>query len=279
MGLLQRMRHRRRQDAQTSRIGNGDGTATAPVLSLEHVRVAYGPIVALRDVSIRVGDQEIVAVLGANGAGKSSLLAAAVGLVAPSAGSVVLRGQDITGDPPEKVARLGVSLVPERRELFSGLSVAENLELGSTVQKDAASVRASYQRVYELFPILKERAKQPAALLSGGEQQQLAIARALMSAPTLILLDEPSLGLAPQLVDTVMSVVAEIRAAGVSVVIVEQFAERALDISDRAYVLAGGRIILSGDSTDLASNMGAIEKAYLGVEEKSAAGSPGHGDQ
>lgn len=235
------------------------------LLSVEGLRGGYGHVSVLHDVSISVLRGECVTIVGANGAGKSTLLKAIVGLVRPTDGVIRLEGRDITGTPPERLVRSGVSLVPEGRMLFGPMTVSENLELGTyglsrAARADVASTR---QRVFELFPLLKERVSQPAETLSGGEQQMLAIGRALMSRPTLLLLDEPSLGLAPKVIAEIFSVLDVLRRDGVTVVLVEQDARLALKHSDRGYVMRTGRVALSGTSSELLGNED-VRSIYLG---------------
>ena len=237
---------------------DGDGF----LLELSDITVSYGPVVAVRALSLTVAAGEIVTLLGANGAGKSSTLSAVVGLAPVVGGRVLLAGEDITSRPPEAIVRRRVTLVPEGRRIFANLTVAENLRLGA-----AASSRSEYEdtlpEVLDLFPVVKQRLDTKAGLFSGGEQQQLAIARALMARPRLVLLDEPSLGLAPIMVAAVFELIARLRERGVTILLVEQNAERALDVADRAYVLNTGRLEISGTASSLASD--SIEEAYLGI--------------
>jgi branched-chain amino acid transport system ATP-binding protein len=232
------------------------------LLDLDGLTVTYGHIVGVRDISLTVARGEIVALLGANGAGKSSTLKAVLGLAPLAAGRVTLAGEDITSRPPEAVVRRGVALVPEGRRIFAKLTVAENLRLGA-----ATIGRSAYEEtlpeVLDLFPVVQRRLDTKAGLFSGGEQQQLAIARALMARPRLVLLDEPSLGLAPKMVAIVFELIARLRERGVTILLVEQNAERALEVADRAYVLSAGRLEISGDASSLASD--SIEEAYLGI--------------
>jgi branched-chain amino acid transport system ATP-binding protein len=235
----------------------------APVLAVERVDVFYGAIHALREASIVVNQGEVVTLIGANGAGKSTTLRAITGLVAPRSGRITLSGQDITGVPAHELVARGLSMVPEGRGVFGNLTVVENLEMGAYVQRDRAALRQDLERGFALFPRLKERARQRAGTLSGGEQQMLAIARALMSRPTVLLLDEPSLGLAPIVCQTIFSTIAEIKRAGTTVLLVEQNARAALKHSDRAYVLETGSIILEGTAASVASDP-RVREAYLG---------------
>jgi branched-chain amino acid transport system ATP-binding protein len=242
-------------------------TADGSLLELRGVTVRYRQVLAVRNLTLNVAAGEIVTLLGANGAGKSSTLSAIVGLAPVVGGSVILAGEDITSWPPEAAVRRGVSLVPEGRRIFANLTVAENLRLGA-----AAISRSEYDEtlpeVLDLFPVVKQRLDTKAGLFSGGEQQQLAIARALMARPRLLLLDEPSLGLAPIMVATVFDLITRLRERDVTILLVEQNAERALDVADRAYVLNTGRLEISGAATSLAAD--AIEEAYLGISAREA---------
>ncbi len=239
----------------------GSGT---PVLELEGVHAYYGRVHALDGVSLEVHPGEIVALLGANGAGKSTTLRAVSGLVRVAAGSVRLQGRPIANLPPDAIVRLGVAHAPEGRRIFSTLTVEENLVLGAFLRlRDRAEVQESFSFVYNLFPRLKERRSQLAGTLSGGEQQMLAIGRALMARPRVLLLDEPSLGLAPLLVRSIFQALRTIQAAGVSILLVEQNARAALRIARRAYVLETGRIVAAGESRALAEDAG-VRRAYLG---------------
>jgi branched-chain amino acid transport system ATP-binding protein len=237
------------------------------LLELRGVTVRYRQVLAVTDLTLNVGAGEIVTLLGANGAGKSSTLSAIVGLAPVAGGSVILAGEDITSWPPEAAVRRGVALVPEGRRIFANLTVAENLRLGA-----AAISRSEYEdtlpEVLDLFPVVKQRLDTKAGLFSGGEQQQLAIARALMARPRLLLLDEPSLGLAPIMVAAVFDLITRLRERAVTILLVEQNAERALDVADRAYVLNTGRLEISGAATSLAAD--AIEEAYLGISARGA---------
>ena len=234
------------------------------LLAVEGLLVRYGPIVAVREVSLRVGQGEIVALLGANGAGKSSFLNAVAGLVPSAGGRVRFRGEEIQRLAPERIVKRGLSLTPEGRRVFPRLTVADNLRLGAVPQSDRASVTAARERVFELFPILSERSGQVAGTLSGGQQQMLAIGRSLMAGPELLLLDEPSLGLAPILVDQIFELLARLREQGTTILLVEQNVHRALELADRAYVLAGGEIEREGPAAELRASA-EIERAYLGI--------------
>ncbi len=220
------------------------------MLSLDDVSVSYGPIRAVERASLRVEEGELLALLGSNGAGKTSLLSAVVGIVPVAAGRIRFAGADITGRKPEDIARLGISLTPEGRRLFAALTVDENLRIGTAACKGG---RRPIDRstVLDLVPVLASRLDAPAGTLSGGQQQQLAIARSLMSAPRLLLLDEPSLGLAPMVVDRIFDLVRELHERGVTILLVEQNVYRALEIADRACVLTTGRLAFSGGSAEL----------------------------
>jgi branched-chain amino acid transport system ATP-binding protein len=240
------------------------------MLTLTNVDISYGKINAVRRASLHVDAGEIVALIGANGAGKTTLLSAISGLLRPSAGTVLFDGKDITKMAPEKIVRLGLSHVPERRLVFKPLSVTDNLLLGSYTRRGKVS-RAELDRdlesVYAMFPVLKERAGQAAGTLSGGEQQMLAIGRALMSGPRMLLLDEPGMGLAPTVCRDIFSRVTELREKrGLTVLLVEQNAKSALAVADRGYVLETGRVILQGQSTELLANRD-VQRAYLGRDK------------
>ena len=237
------------------------------MLTLEKMSVSYGPIKAVRDIDISVAEGEIVTLLGPNGAGKSSTLKAIMGLHPAASGRVLFEERPITGMATEKIVRLGMTLTPEGRHIFSGLTIEENLRLGAASQRDRMQVEETREKIFALFPILKERLNQNAGTLSGGEQQQLAIARSLMSAPKLLMLDEPSLGLAPQIVDQIFSLIAELRQNGLTILLVEQNAEMSLEIADRGYVFANGQIELEGDSDFLRSSKD-IASTYLGMEKE-----------
>ena len=216
------------------------------MLSVEALKIRYGEVEAVRRVDLAVDSGEIIALVGANGAGKSSTLGAIAGLVPAASGRVVFDGVDITGLAPEAIARKGVALVPEGRRIFASLTVADNLRLGGAVHLSAVEATAREEEMLELFPILRRYHRVKGGNLSGGEQQMLAIARALMSKPRMVLLDEPSLGLAPQLIDTVFDLIAELRRNGLTILLVEQNVALALEIADRAIVLANGEVVLSG---------------------------------
>jgi len=229
------------------------GSADArPTLEVSGLTVRYGVVTALAAVDLHVMRGEIVVVLGPNGAGKSTLLRTIAGVHRPAAGVVRLDGQALPAGAPERVTRLGVSMVPEGRRIFGGLTVEENLRLGAT-PRPAASEVASLAAILGRFPVLAERTRQSAGTLSGGEQQQLAIARALMAQPRVIVYDEPSLGLAPRIVDHIFELIGELRDEGVTTILVEQNARRALALGDRGYVLSAGRVVASGSASELGS--------------------------
>jgi branched-chain amino acid transport system ATP-binding protein len=234
------------------------------LLAIENLSVHYGAIQALHGVSIAVEPGEIVTLIGANGAGKSTTLRAVSGLVKPSGGSVKFDGRDLAGLAAHKILRLGLAQVPEGRGIFPNLTVDENLDLGAFARSNRKDVEDDRQRVFALFPRLKERLDQRAGTLSGGEQQMLAIGRALLARPRLLLLDEPSLGLAPQLVQTIFKIIREINASGTTIFLVEQNAHMALRVAHRAYVLEVGSVVMSGDAKQLAASDD-VKKAYLGI--------------
>jgi branched-chain amino acid transport system ATP-binding protein len=232
------------------------------MLEVENLAVRYGSIAAVRGVSLGVAAGEIVSIVGPNGAGKTSLMHAVAGIV-PAAGRIRLDGRDISGWPSERVAAAGLALVPEGRGIFTTLSVAENLRLGATLRGRDPVLADDFHRVNELFPVLRERADQPAGRLSGGEQQQLAIARALMAKPRILLLDEPSLGLAPLLIELVYATVARLRAEGLTILVVEESASRALAAADRIVVMRNGTVVLA-DTAAALRGTNALETAYFG---------------
>lgn len=234
----------------------------APLLVVDNITVAYGAIGAVRDLSFTAEEGEVIALLGANGAGKSSALKALSGWVMPQAGRITFDGADITRVSPENRVKLGLSHTPEGRRVFPSLSVAENLRLGAATRRAGAAERMS--KLLGWFPVLEERLDQYAGQLSGGEQQQLAIARSLMSEPRLLLLDEPSLGLAPQVVDAIFDIIRTLREEGITILLVEQNVDRSLAVADRGYVLASGALMLQGSASELRSSQG-VEAAYLGA--------------
>jgi branched-chain amino acid transport system ATP-binding protein len=233
------------------------------MLTIENLQVGYGSITALRGVDITVASGEIVAVIGPNGAGKSTLLLTIAGVVKAKAGAVTFDGRPILGAAPEKLAASGLALVPEGRHIFGSLSVAENIALGATTRNDRDGIAADTEKVLAMFPVLRDRYRQRAGNLSGGEQQMLAIARALLSRPKLLLLDEPSLGLAPLVVKQVYDAIYALRQQGLTVLIVEQSVNRALNAADRAYVMSGGAIAMVGRSSEL-QGTAAFDAAYFG---------------
>ena len=236
---------------------------STPMLELEDVHTKYGSIEALKGISFKVEEGEVVTLIGSNGAGKSTTLRSISGLSPPSTGSIRFRGQEISTMPAQDIVRLGISQSPEGRRCFQRMTVRENLELGAYLRRDA-TISEDLDRVFDLFPRLKEREKQKAGTMSGGEQQMLAIGRALMAAPSLLLLDEPSLGIAPILVDRIYETIAEINKQGTTILLVEQNANFALDVSSRGYVLETGKVALSDRSEALRENP-EVQKAYLGT--------------
>ena len=233
------------------------------MLKIGNIHVYYGAIHALKGVSLEVHKGEIVTLIGANGAGKSTTLRTVSGLLAPKSGSISFLGENIAGMPAHEIVKHGISQVPEGRRIFAEMSVQENLEMGAFTRKDKAGVEKDFEIVYNRFPRLKERRKQQAGTLSGGEQQMLAMGRALMSRPKLLLLDEPSMGLAPLLIKEIFSIIEDINREGTTVLLVEQNANMALSIAHRAYVMETGRITLQGAAKELAASED-VRKAYLG---------------
>ena len=234
------------------------------MLKVENLSVHYGMIQAVRDVSFEVNEGEVVSLIGANGAGKTTILRTISGLVRPSSGKIEFLGNEIQKVPAQKIVAAGLSQVPEGRHVFSGLTVMENLEMGAYTRNDTEQIKEDINHMFTLFPRLAERKKQLAGTMSGGEQQMLAMARALMSSPSLLLLDEPSMGLAPLLVQEIFNIIEKInKEENVTVLLVEQNANMALSIADRGYVLETGKIILEGTGKELLSNP-EIKKAYLG---------------
>ena len=233
------------------------------MLVLEEINVYYGAIHALKGISFEVKQGEIVTLIGSNGAGKSTSLKTISGLLRPKTGRITFKGDNLATIAPQLIVAKGISQVPEGRHVFANMTVIENLELGAYLRKDKAGIKQDMQRVYELFPRLLERNTQISGTLSGGEQQMLAMGRALMSKPQLLLLDEPSMGLAPILVKQIFSIIKEINATGTTILLVEQNAHMALSVANRAYVLETGKIVLSGDAKQLAASE-EVRKAYLG---------------
>ncbi len=234
-----------------------------PMLKIDNIDVYYGAIHALKGISLEVNEGEIVTIIGANGAGKSTTLRTISGLLKPKTGSITFLGQNIAGVRAHEIVKKGISQVPEGRRVFAEMTVMENLDLGAFVRKDKAGIQQDLKHVFELFPRLEERKNQSAGTLSGGEQQMLAMGRALMSRPKLLLLDEPSMGLAPLLIKEIFNIIVDINKSGTTVLLVEQNANMALSIANRAYVLETGRITLSGKAQDLAASED-VRKAYLG---------------
>ena len=233
------------------------------MLEVKDLEVYYGMIQAIKGVSFHVDQGEVIALIGANGAGKTTILHTVTGLLSPKKGSVVFEGQEVTKIPAHKIVSLGMAHVPEGRRVFAELSVYENLKMGAYTRKDKSEIEENLQKIYERFPRLKERKNQMAGTLSGGEQQMLAMGRALMSQPKIILMDEPSMGLSPILVNEIFDIIQEVSKSGTTVLLVEQNAKKALSIADRAYVIETGRIALEGRAEDLLRD-DSIKKAYLG---------------
>jgi branched-chain amino acid transport system ATP-binding protein len=233
------------------------------MLRVENLSVNYGAIKALKKITCEVHQGEIVALIGANGAGKTTILNAISGILPINDGKILFTGKDITKTPPHEIVKMGICQVPEGRRVFANMSVLENLEMGGYSLSDKNAVAAGIERAFTLFPRLKERTKQLAKTLSGGEQQMLAMGRALMSSPKLLLLDEPSMGLAPMLVEKIFEIIVDINKSGTTIMLVEQNANMALSIADRAYVLETGEIVLSGAAKELAEDP-EVRKAYLG---------------
>ncbi len=233
------------------------------MLTIRNLSVNYGAIRALTGVSLQVQRREIIALIGANGAGKTTVLNTISGIVPATGGTIIFEDRDITRIPPHKIAAAGIAHVPEGRKVFPRMTVIENLEMGAYIRRDKEGIKASFQEVFQRFPRLSERKNQPAATLSGGEQQMLAMGRALMAKPQLVLMDEPSMGLAPLLVETIFEIIKEINQSGTTILLVEQNAHMALSIAHRAYVLEIGEIVLNGNAAELADNP-EVRKAYLG---------------
>lgn len=233
------------------------------MLEVKGLNVYYGAIHAIKDVSFEVQEGEIITLIGANGAGKTTTLHAISGLLKPKSGSIHFCGEDITHMDAYKIPKLGLAQVPEGRRVFANMTVMENLEMGAYIRNSKENLNDEYERIFERLPRLKERRKQPAGTLSGGEQQMLAIGRALMSKPKMLLLDEPSMGLSPILVQEIFSIIRDVNQSGVTVLLVEQNAKMALNIANRAYVLETGQVVMSGDAKELANDE-QVRKAYLG---------------
>ena len=233
------------------------------LLEIKDLEVNYGVIKAIKGVSFDVNEGEIIALIGANGAGKTTILHTITGLIQAKKGSIVFDGKELTKTPPHKIVSMGMAHVPEGRRIFQQLSVLENLKLGAYTRKDKSEIASTLKMVYERFPRLEERKNQVAGTLSGGEQQMLAMGRALMSKPKIILMDEPSMGLSPIFVNEIFDIIKEVSESGTTVLLVEQNAKKALSIADRAYVLETGRITLEGKASDLLHDE-SVQKAYLG---------------
>lgn len=233
------------------------------MLEIKDLEVYYGVIQAIKGISFEVNEGEIIALIGANGAGKTTILHTISGLIAPKKGSVSFEGKEITKTPAHKIVEAGIAQVPEGRRVFASLSVLQNLRLGAYTRKNKQEIEQTLQMVYSRFPRLEERKNQPAGTLSGGEQQMLAMGRALMSEPRILLMDEPSMGLSPIFVNEIFDIIQKVSEAGTTVLLVEQNAKKALSIADRGYVLETGRIVLEGRASDL-MNDESVKKAYLG---------------
>ena len=233
------------------------------LLEVNDLSVAYGKIVAVKGITFKVDKGEIVTLIGSNGAGKSTTLRTISGLLAPKSGNITFKGEQISGLQGHDVVKKGITQSPEGRRIFPRMTVSENLDLGAFLRNDKSEIAADYDRVLELFPRLRERLTQKAGTMSGGEQQMLAVARAMMGRPELLLLDEPSMGLAPVLVELIFDTIVKIREQGTTILLVEQNALAALDVADRAYVLESGSVKMSGNASELASN-DEVTKAYLG---------------
>ena len=233
------------------------------MLDVKNIEVAYGKIVAVKDVSLTVNKGEIVTLIGSNGAGKSTTLRTISGLIKPRSGEILFEGNRIDGVPGHDIVGMGICHSPEGRRIFPRMTVRENLELGAFLRNNKAEVAADFDRVLTLFPRLKERVEQRAGTMSGGEQQMLAVSRALMGSPKLLLLDEPSIGLAPVLVEMIFETITKIREQGITILLIEQNANAALEVADRAYVLESGNVKMSGKASDLRKD-DAVTKAYLG---------------
>jgi branched-chain amino acid transport system ATP-binding protein len=233
------------------------------MLEVKNIQVAYGKIIAVKDISVTVNEGEIVTLIGSNGAGKSTTLRTISGLIKPKSGEITFNGKRIDGMPGHDIVSLGICHSPEGRRIFPRMTVKENLELGAFLRNDKTAVNADMERVLDLFPRLKERIKQTAGTMSGGEQQMLAVSRALMGDPKLLLLDEPSMGLAPVLVELIFDTIVKIRKQGITILLIEQNATAALEVADRAYVLESGKVKMSGSAKELSSD-DKVTKAYLG---------------
>jgi branched-chain amino acid transport system ATP-binding protein len=254
-------------DAIVRQAPESDVQSPSALLEVTGLRVNYGAVAAIRGIDISVGAGEVVALLGANGAGKSTMLRTISGLSRPRAGRIMLAGEAIHRLPPARIVRLGIGHCPEGRRVFGSLSVAENLRLGASARADRSGVGEDRDKIYAMFPVLRERMHQSAGTLSGGEQQMLAVGRALMARPRVLLLDEPSLGLAPLLVQQIFRTLGELKAAGVTMLLVEQNIKLALDLADRAYVLRTGEVSLAGSAAELKGEHEKVAAAYLGSRQ------------
>jgi branched-chain amino acid transport system ATP-binding protein len=234
------------------------------MLEVQNLKVSYGGVKALHGISLQVSKGEFVALIGNNGAGKTTTLNAICGVVRPREGTIVFEGETISGLSSDKIAYKGIAMVPEGRRVFAGMSVQENLDMGAFMRRDKDGIKRDLEMVFEMFPILKERRRQQAGTLSGGEQQMLAIGRGLMSNPRLLFLDEPSLGLAPVIVENIFKIIKQINRQGISILMVEQNVPLSLSVADRAYVLETGNIVLEGSSDELMKN-DLIQQVYLGM--------------
>ena len=253
----------RRGLANRCREAEGVSNASHPILELKKIEVAYGGIHAVKGIDLEVGQGELVCLIGANGAGKTTTLKGICGLLPIKAGKIFYDGADITGKPAFKLVRRGLAMVPEGRGVFGALTIEENLTMGAYIRNDREGIKADIERVYHLFPRLKERRRQTAGTMSGGEQQMLAMGRAMMSRPRLLLLDEPSMGLAPLMVQKVFETIVTISGEGVTILLIEQNAKLALEVSRRGYVMESGEVILSGDAPSLLHDP-KVRAAYLG---------------
>ncbi len=236
-----------------------------PILAVHDLKVAYGGIQAVKGIALEVFDGELVTLIGANGAGKTTTLKAITGMLPPSSGRIAYEGRSIAGESPYRLVEQGLSMVPEGRGVFARMTILENLQMGAFTRRDHAGIKADVERMFEAFPRLRERAAQLAGTLSGGEQQMLAMARALMSRPKLLLLDEPSMGLSPLMVEKIFEVVREVAAQGVTILLVEQNARLALEAADRGYVMESGLVIMSGAAREMLDDP-RVRAAYLGEE-------------
>ncbi|MEV5507471.1 ABC transporter ATP-binding protein [Streptomyces orinoci] len=238
---------------------------TAPLLEVHDLRIAYGKIEAVKGITFTVHPGQVVTLIGTNGAGKTTTLRTLSGLHPPLSGTIRFNGTSLRGIPAHRIVALGLAHSPEGRHIFPRLTIAENLQLGAFLRKDSDGIRRDTERAYELFPILGERAQQPAGTLSGGEQQMLAMGRALMSRPKLLMLDEPSMGLSPIMMQKIMATIAELKATGTTILLVEQNAQAALTLADQGHVMETGRIVLSGTGAELLHDE-SVRKAYLGED-------------